>query len=246
MELSTGMIQGGDAQEGVLVGDLVVLLLHLRCLGQAAVFMKDGLGKARGAGGKVDRRQLPIAFRKGGAVVPYVNQQAALAELFRHAFNAPDELRAKHQDLDLCQVCAILDLLGGIAEVKGHCQSPCFEDAKVDRQPLQAVIHENGHLIALFHPPREEHVGKPVGLFVKDIPSDFPAVGLVGGGLDEVILFPGDTAGLLHLRVELHQGSFIPVELNIAFQKISYRHSGTVLSFCWDKKAAGFVEPLQL
>ena len=159
MELGAGVVQGRDAQEHVIVLDVVVLLLHLRRLGEAAVFVEDGLGEAGGAGGKIDgpvvivgdedlggrggavRHQLPVALGKGGAVVPHVNQQAAVAELVRNGLDAADKLRAEQQHLHLRQVRAVLDLLRRVAEVEGHSNGPGFQNTEIDGQPFQAVIH---------------------------------------------------------------------------------------------------------
>ena len=73
-------------------------------------------------------------------------------------------------------------------EIEGNGNSTGFQDTKVDGQPFQTVVHEDGHLIPLLHAPGDEHVGKTVGFFVEHVPGDLPAVGLVGGGLDQVIV----------------------------------------------------------
>lgn len=88
VELGPGMVQGRDAQEDIVVADLVVLLLHFGGLGQAAVLMQDGLGEACGTRGEVNGSvviigdedlgrgrgavgsQLPVALGKGGALSP--------------------------------------------------------------------------------------------------------------------------------------------------------------------------------
>ena len=236
----------------------MVLLLHLRSLGQTPVLMEDGLGEAGGAGGEIDRaivvvgdedlgrrrgaigRQLAITLGKGGAVVPYVDEQTALAELGLDALNTANELRAKDQNLNLGQVGAVLDLIGGIAEVEGDRQSARLQNAEVDGEPLQAVIHQNGNLVTLLHAPGNEHVGKTVGLLIEHIPGNLPSVGLVSGRLDQIILLPGHPAGLLDLRVQLNQSHFIAIELDVAFQKIDNRHVGTVLSQLCFSRAKNF------
>ena len=59
--------------------------------------------------------------------------------------------------------------------------------------------------------PTQEHIGNPVGFLVKDGPSDLPAVGDGGGGLDQLVLLPGDPLFLLDLGVDLYQGDFLTV-----------------------------------
>ena len=57
----------------------------------------------------------------------------------------------------------------------------------------------------------EKHIGNPVCLFVKDRPGNLAAVKGGGGGLDQLILLPGDTLLFLQLRVDLNEGNFLSV-----------------------------------
>ena len=140
------------------------------------------------------------------------------------ALDTANELRAEDQHLDLCQVGAVLDLISGVTEVEGNGDGTGLQDTEVDGEPLQTVIHEDGNLVALLHATGDEHVGKAVGLLVEDVPGDLTAVGLVAGGLDQIIFLPGHPAVLRDLRVELHQSNFVAIELYITFQKINDRH----------------------
>ena len=78
MKLGAGVVQGRDAQEHVVVVDAVVLLLHLRCLGQAPVLVEDGLGEAGGAGGEVDGTVVLVVDGHGGIHGRAVGDHAAV------------------------------------------------------------------------------------------------------------------------------------------------------------------------
>ena len=72
--------------------------------------------------------------------------------------------------------------------------------------------------------PADQQVRHPVGFLVKDGPGDLPAVGGGGGGLDQFVFLPGDPLLLPDLRVDLHQGGLIAVELAVALQQIGDGH----------------------
>ena len=130
------VIERRDAQEHVVVGLAVVVLLHLGGLREALVVVQDRLGEARRAGGEVDRgvlvlaerdarvrrgaqaRQLAVALRPGGAVVAHKEEQAPRLDALGDLLHAPDELRAKHEDVHVGLVQAVLDLVRGVAKVQ--------------------------------------------------------------------------------------------------------------------------------
>ena len=136
------MIQGRDAQEHVVVGGVVVDGLHAGGLEQGPVLEQDGLGEAGGAGGVVDGGLVLVVdenFRghagavgggpvivlgKGGAVLSHKEEQAAPGQGGRHVLHPADELRAEEEHIHVGQLDAVLDLLGGVAEVQGHGDGP--------------------------------------------------------------------------------------------------------------------------
>ena len=196
------VVERRDAQEHVVVGLRVVVLLHLRGLRERAVRVQDRLGEAGGAAGEVDRgvigladgnhrvrarahgREQVVVLREGGAVLADVEQQAAARDLVCHALDSAGELGAKHQDVDVGQAHAVVDLLGGVAEVEGHHHGAALEHAEVDGQPLDTVHQQDGDLVALAHAARGEQVGKAVGLLVEHAPRDLATIGIGCRSLD--------------------------------------------------------------
>ena len=61
-----GVVERRNAEKDVVVRLTVVLLLHDGGLGEALVVVQDGLGEARGARAKVDRRVLVLGERDHG------------------------------------------------------------------------------------------------------------------------------------------------------------------------------------
>ena len=155
---------------------------------------------------------------EGGAGVPHEEQQHLGGDLGDDVLHPADELRPEEQHVHVRLLQAVVDLVGGVAEVQGDGHRPGLQDAEVDGQPLQAVHQQDGHLLALLNAPAQEQVGHPVGLLVKDRPGDLPPVGGGGGGLDEGVLLPGHPPGLLYLGVDLHQGDLVAIELAVALQ----------------------------
>ena len=181
------------------------------------------------------RHQFTVALGKGGAVLAHIDHQAVLHDMLGNGLQTADELRAEHQHVHLRQVAAVLDLIGGVAEVQRHGQGAGLQDAEVDGQPFQAVHQQDGHLVALPDSAADEHVGKPVGLFVKHAPGDLPAIGRSLRGLDQGVFLPGHSPVVLLFRVQLHQGHFVPVQLPVALQVFCNRHVNAPprLFFLW-------------
>ena len=222
----------------------VVVLLHLGRLREALVVVQDRLGKAGGAAGEVDRgvlvgrerharvrrraqaRQLAVALRPRGAVVAHVEEQAPRLDAVHDLLDAADELRAKDEDVDVGLVEAVRDLVGGVAEVERHHRGARLQDAKVERQPLDAVVEQDGDLVVLADAAGEQQVGKAVGLLVKDRPGHLAAEGLVVGGLHQVVVAPRDVAVLAPLGVDLHEGDLARVLLGVRAQHVDDGHVG--------------------
>ncbi len=243
MHLRAGVVERRDAQKHVPVGLAVVLLLGAAGVHEAFVVVQYGLREARGAGGEVDGRVVLVGQRrvvvhaglvggqvqevlsKGRAVVAHVEQQLHAGHPVDALLHATDELRPEEQRVHVGQVGAVLDLVGGIAVVHGHHQRAGLEDAEVQRQPLQAVHQQYGHLVALFDAAAGEQVGAPVGLFVEHGPGDLPAELLGGAALDQLVLLPSDPAVLPHLGVDLDQCGLGAVFAGVLFQYLGNRHN---------------------
>lgn len=245
MHDGAGVVERRDAEKDVVVRLTVVLLLHDGGLGEALVVVQDGLGEAGGARAKVDRRVLVLGERDhgvcrgaqanellvglgpGGAVVTHVEEQAALLDLGHDLFDAAGELGAKDQDVGVGLLDAVADLIGGVAEVERHHRGAALEHAKVDGEPLDAVVEQDCDLVVLADAAREQQVCKAVGLLVKDLPGHLAAKGLVIRCLDELVFAPGDVAVLAALWVHLHEGNLGGVELGVLAQHVDDGHDAS-------------------
>ena len=144
MHLGPGVVQGRDAQEDVLVGGLVVDGLHPGRLHQGCVPEQDGLGEAGGARGVVDGRLVLVVHQhlggaagavgggpqvvlgKGGTVLPHEEQQHLLCDLGHNGLHPGGELGAEKEHVGVGQLQAVVNLVGGVAEVQGDRHRPCF------------------------------------------------------------------------------------------------------------------------
>ena len=188
------MVQRRNAQKHIVSIRQMMLLLHLSRLGQTLMIVQNGLGKTGSTRGKIDggivlllqahqgrlagavRHQFPITLGKGGAAVSHINQQPAFAELSFYGLNTTDKFRPEKQDMYLCQICAILNLFGVKAKVKGHGNGSCFQDAEINGQPFQTVEHQDRYPVPLLNPPLNQHVGHSIGLLVKYAPGNLSPV----------------------------------------------------------------------
>ena len=159
MHLRAGVIQRRDAQEHVLVGLAVVLLLSLAGVHQALVIVQDGLRESGGTGGEIDgsvvliidaderclagavRHQLKVILRKGRAVLAHIDQQPVHVQLLFDGLHTADKLRSEEHHIDLRQIRAVEDLIGGIPEVERHRDGTGLQDTEIHRQPFQTVHH---------------------------------------------------------------------------------------------------------
>lgn len=164
MHLGTRVVQRRNAQEGVVMRLTVMVLLHLGRLGEAAMMMQDGLGKARRAAREVDGgvfvlverdggigaravgRELSVVLGEGRAVLAHVEEQPAMADVIDDFLDATGELRAEHEDIDIGLLDAVGDFLGGVSEVERYGRRAALEDAEVYGQPLEAVHEQDRDL----------------------------------------------------------------------------------------------------
>jgi len=249
VHLRPGMIQWRNAEEGVFAGLAVVILLGLASVHQAAVGVEDRLGESGRAGGEVDRRVLVVAQRNLRGFARTVGDQAVVGLRERRAvlsdvkerldarnpvadvFHPPGEFRPENQHIDIRQLQAVFDLLGGVAEVHRHRDRPAFEDSKIDRQPFETVHQEDRHPTSLADVAGEQQIGHAVGLAVEAIPGDFGAEGVGAARFDQRIFPPGHVASVQRLRIEFDQRDVIPVNPRVFLQNLRNRHHKPPCSF---------------
>ena len=169
--------------------------------------------------------QLPVTLSKGGDLIAYVKPLPHSSQSGQNRLQPVDELRAEHQGLHIREIQTVLNLIGGIAEIQRHRQTPGFQNAKVDGQPLQTVHQQDAHFGPPLQSPAQQEICKPVGLLVKLPPAHLPAVGLIRAvALDQAILPPGGGPVPFLRGVNLYQCCLIPVQPGIAFQKFCNHH----------------------
>ena len=117
-----------------------------------------------------------------------------------------------------------MDLGAGVAEVERHGNGARLEDTEVDGQPLEAVVEQDGDLVALADAAREQQVGEAIGLLVEHAPGDLAAVGLGVGGVDEVEIAPRDAEGLLDLGIDLDEGDLVGIERDVLAEHLDDGH----------------------
>ena len=220
----------------------MVGLLHLGGLRKRAVRVQYRLGKARRARRIVDGRvvvfgnghlrvgrravrgQLAVALGKARAVLAHVEEQAVGLDGGGHLLDAPGELRSEDEHVHVGLVHTVVNLGAGVAEVQRHRARPAFQHAEVDGQPFEAVHQKYGHLVAFAHAARNQEVGEAVGLLVEDLPGDLATVGDGVGGLDEVVIAPGDGTALAQLRVYLDERHLVGAGGRVVAQEIGDGH----------------------
>ena len=196
VELRARVVERRDAEEHVVVNGLVVARLHLGGLRKREMRVQDGLGEAGGAARVVDRavlveadgdarvvaravaRELEVVLGEVGAHAAHEEEQAVARDGTETILHAAHELGPEDQGVCLGLGEAVLDLGAGVAEVERHRHGAGLEDAEVDGQPFEAVVEQDGDLVALADAAREQQVGEAVGLLVEDAPGDLAAIGL--------------------------------------------------------------------
>ena len=220
----------------------MVRLFHPGGVDQAAVLVQDSLREAGGPGGKIDRRvvvlgqlagretgvgfvdQFQQVLRKGRAAGAFVHQRH-IGHIVRDFLNPADEFRPENQHVAFGKLQAVFNFTRGIAEVHRHHHGAGFQNAEIDRQPVEAVHHQNRYLAALADIVAAQHIGNPVGFLVKNRPGHFPAVvRLFHAGLHQFEFVPGNPAGFRLIRVDFHQGHVVRPFPGISFQQVNNGH----------------------
>ena len=242
MHFGAGVVQRWYAQKYVVFRLAVVCLLNLGGMGQAPVFVEYRLGEAGGAAGKVYGgvvvvgngddgvqaglvgHQIAVAFSEHGAAVAHVEQQLDAGDAVRDLLYAANELVAEKQRVRVAELQAVADLLGGVTEIQRHSQRAGLEHAEVYGQPLDAVHHEYGHLVALADATGQKQVGAAVGLFVEHAPGDLTPEGAAKGTLYELVFLPGGAVQLGDFGIQFHQSGVVGVEGSVSSEQIGNGH----------------------
>ena len=119
--------------------------------------------------------------------------------------------------MDFCKVDAVFDFFRRIAEIERNGESAGLQDAKVDRQPFQAVHEQDSYFIPFFDPLSEKKVGKTICFFIEYIPCDLPAVMGEGTGFHQFIFFPCDAAYFFDFRVDFYQTDILAPFFTVFF-----------------------------
>ena len=241
VHLGAGMIKRGDAEEAVVLRLAMMGLLHAGGMDQAAMLMQDCLREAGGAGGKINRGVIILSefalwedgaalvdelievIREGGAACAKVDQ-GDIGNLIRNFLHTADELRPEDHHIALGKIETVLDLIGGVTEIHGHREGTGFQNAEIDRKPVDTVHQENGDLAARADAVAFQHIGDAVGFFIKDSPGDLPAVmAAAAGGLDELEIMPGDPAGFRLIGINFNQSGIVRPVTGVPLQQMYNR-----------------------
>ena len=243
MHLRAGVVQGRYAQEHIVVRLAVMLLLHPRRVHKALMLVQNGLWEASGAGREIDGGEIVVGNRhvrtRAGfvgnqmqivlgirrAAVAHVKDQLDLGNVLDDFLHAANELRPEKQRVRVGQIQTIANFLRRVAEIQRHGQRAGLQRSKVNRQPLDAVHHQNGDLVALFDAASNEQIRAAVCLFIEYAPRDFPPVRAPQGTFDQLVFLPRGAANLLHLRVQLHKRGFARVFDGVFLQKFGNGHA---------------------
>ena len=257
VHLGAGVVQRRDAQEHILAGLPMVVLLRFAGGEQGTVVVQDRLREAGGAGGKIDRGIVRLRKRHrrraGGAeahephavlriaraVRAHEEHHAHQGQIAGDGVHPAHEFRPEHQHFHIRELQAVFDLIAGITEIHRHGDAAGLQDSKVNGQPLQAVHHQNAHLCLPLHTAAQQQVGETVGTAVKIRPGHLPAVRRVGlRAFNELRFAPGNSPVPFFRRVDLNEADLTPVEPGISFQQFRDYHCFLLLLFLYtDKKS---------
>ena len=237
MHLCAGMIQRRNAQEYILLGLTVMMLLHAGCMHQRFMVVQNGLRESRRAGGEINRRivlignvderrltrtvcrQMGVILRPARtSALAKIEHQAIASQLIGNRLQSADKMIAKHNCVDLCQLRTILDFIGIITEIERHRQRTGLENAKINRQPFQTVHQQNGNFIALFDAAAQQQIGKAVCLLVKHMPRNLSAVIRSRCRLHQIKFLPCYPSNLFDFRIQLNQCDIVAVQLAVFFK----------------------------
>ena len=236
VELRSGVIERRNAEEAVASPCVVMNRLHLSRLIQTQMFVQNCLGKSGGPGRKIDRAeiiirqldsgfgtwiirdQLIIALGEFRTVVPDIDQCSAKNQFIQIHLETGDKFRAEKERRNIREVRAVRDLIRGIAEIERNRDRSGFQNTEIDREPFQAVEHQNRDTVTLLDPAGDQHVRDAVCLLIKNLPGNLVAEGMRLRLLDQLKFLKGYLSGILHARVQLHQGNFISVFSCVANQ----------------------------
>ena len=117
-----------------------------------------------------------VILREIRAGIPDEHQQPLASEILGDRLDPSDELRSEEKNVDIGQFDAVLDLIRGIAEIQRDRDRAGFKNAEIDRQPVQAVHHQDRCLLSLADTLADQQIRASVGFLVKNGPGNGPAV----------------------------------------------------------------------
>ena len=192
---------------------------------QAAMRMKNRLGKTGRAGREINRRFVFARQFDFGSVRRTVGRQrmerlgkrrtrlaeekqtAHAVKLVGDRFHAPDKFGAEDEKIDVGQSDAIFNFVGSVAEIERHGDAAGLQHAKINREPFEAIHQKNPDFIALLQPATKEQVRKTIRKVVELRPGRRTA--LSGGRqtrrFDKVEVFPRDTTRRVDFRIDFNQ-----------------------------------------
>ena len=243
VHLRAGVVERRYAEEYVVVRLPVVGLLDLRGVHERAVRVEYRLREACGAGGEVYRRvvvvgeqyarrvarevrrKVHVVFREARAAVADEEAQLDARYLVADVLDAADELGAEEERVDVGELEAVFNLFRGVAEVERHGERARLEYSEVERQPFEAVHHEDGDLVALLDSAREQQVRAAVGLFVEDAPCYLAAVAFGRAGFYELVFLPRDAADFLDFGVDFDERRLVAEFVGVPLKQVGNRHT---------------------
>lgn len=120
--------------------------------------------------------------------------------------------------MHLCQISAVFDFIRRKPEIERYGDGTCLQNPEIDRQPFQAVEHEDRYSVTLLDPSGKKHIGNSISLFIKDAPCDFSSIRGRGCLLYQIVLLPGGLSVIFHHWVQLYESDFIAVKLMVSFK----------------------------
>ena len=242
MHLGADVIERRDAEEIVVMGLAMVLLLGDGGAHEARMPMEDGLWEARRAAREIDRAQIGVldaharllgrevtdarivALGEARAALADVIETLDLRDIVDDVFDAPDEFLAEHKRVHLGELQAVLDLVRGIAVVERNRDGAALERPHVDGKPLQAVHEQDGHLAVARDAGIEEQMREAVRMLVEDAPGHFTTISLGRAGFDQVVFQPRRSASLANPGIHLDERDVVRIEGGVLREEIGDGH----------------------
>ena len=145
--------------------------------------------------------------------------------IVRDLFYPADKFRTENQNIRFRKIDTVFDLICGIAEIERDRDCTGFEDAEIDRKPVQTVHQEDRDLVTLNDSAGNEKIRDTVCLFFKDAPGDLRAERHFISRLNQLEFLPGCQFWSLNLRIKFHKSDVVRKHMRVFFQKICDKHT---------------------